>query len=268
MDAAMQARRTLEVDLRAAIVANEFELYYQPLVNLASEMISGFEALIRWNSPRRGFVSPADFIPVAEETGLIVEIGEWVLMAACLEAARWPTAVKVAVNVSAAQFRKGEVLFNAVRNALANTGLDPKRLELEVTESAMIDDLTTTLTFLHRLKELGVGVAMDDFGTGYSSLAYLRSFPFDKIKIDQSFVREIGKKSDSMAIVRAVSGLCGSLGVTATAEGVETRQQIDLLRQEKCTEIQGYFVSRPRPAKDIPALLSSFKGLGEASVSS
>jgi diguanylate cyclase (GGDEF)-like protein len=257
MDAAMQARRLLEVELRKAVVAQEFELYYQPLVNLRQERITGFEALLRWNSPRRGMVSPAEFIPLAEEIGLIVPIGEWVLETACREAASWPHRAKIAVNVSTVQF-KSRKLVQTVAHALESSGLEPGRLELEITESVMIDDFDAALAQLHELKKLGASISMDDFGTGYSSLSYLRSFPFDKIKIDQSFVRELGKTSDSTAIIRAVTGLCDSLGVTATAEGVETEQQLDMLRAERCTEIQGYLVSKPRPARDIPGLLETF----------
>jgi predicted signal transduction protein with EAL and GGDEF domain len=261
MDALIQARRELELDLRRAIVDGEFELYFQPLVNLQKERISGFEALIRWRSPRRGMVSPADFIPLAEELGLIVPIGEWVLQQACRYAIAWPEPLKVAVNISTIQF-KARNLVETVTRALHESGLDPTRLELEITESAMIDDFDAALSVLHQLKQLGVSIAMDDFGTGYSSLSYLRSFPFDKIKIDQSFVRELGKKSDCTAIIRAVTGMCDSLGITATAEGVETLQQLSLLHAEKCTEIQGYIVSKPRPAQEIPGLITDFSQNG------
>ena len=260
MDARMQARRMLELDLRRAVVAGEFELYFQPLVNLRREEITGFEALVRWNCPQRGLVSPAEFIPLAEEIGLIVPIGEWVIQDACRQAASWPNAMKVAVNVSAVQF-KSRRLVASVADALRISGLPPSRLEIEVTESVMIDDLDSAVVLLHELKALGVSISMDDFGTGYSSLSYLRSFPFDKIKIDQSFVREMGQKADCAAIIRAVTGLCSSLGVTATAEGVETVEQLSLLRAEQCTEIQGYLVSKPRPGSEIPALLAQF-GLG------
>jgi diguanylate cyclase (GGDEF)-like protein len=261
MDALMQARRELELDLRKAIAAQEFEIYFQPLVSLAKERITGFESLLRWNHPRRGMVSPGEFIPLAEEIGLIVQIGEWVLRQACKLAASWPEPLKVAVNISTVQF-KGRHLVAAVTQALHESGLDPARLELEITESVMVHDFDAALAILHQLKKLGVSISMDDFGTGYSSLSYLRSFPFDKIKIDQSFVRELGKKADCIAIIRAVTGMCDSLGITATAEGVETAQQLSLLHAEKCTEIQGYLVSKPRPAHEVPDLIGNFGRTG------
>jgi diguanylate cyclase (GGDEF)-like protein len=263
MDAVMQERRELELDLRKAIAGGEFELYFQPLVNLAQERITGFEALLRWQHPRRGMIPPADFIPLAEEIGLIIQIGEWVLHEACRHAASWPEPVKVAVNISTVQF-KARNLVETVTLALQESGLDPARLELEITESVMIHDFDTALSILHELKKLGLGISMDDFGTGYSSLSYLRSFPFNKIKIDQSFVRELGKKSDCTAIIRAVTGMCDSLGITATAEGVETAQQLSLLHAEKCTEIQGYIVSKPRPANEVPRLLTEFVRSGRS----
>jgi diguanylate cyclase (GGDEF)-like protein len=259
MNTLMQARRELERDLRMAISANEFELYFQPLVSLREGQITGFEALLRWNSPTRGLVSPVDFIPIAEEVGLIIQIGEWVLRAACREAATWPKPLKVAVNISTTQFSGGN-LVQTVAHALEESGLDSSRLELEITESVMIQDLDAALSLLHRIKKLGVSISMDDFGTGYSSLGHMRSFPFDKIKIDQSFVREIGKKAESTAIIRAVTGMCDSLGITVTAEGVENLQQLNLLRAERCTEIQGHLVSKPRRAQDIPSVISDFKG--------
>jgi EAL domain-containing protein (putative c-di-GMP-specific phosphodiesterase class I) len=239
------------------MAGDEFELFFQPLVNLAEQRITGFEALLRWNRPGRGMVPPADFIPLAEEIGLIIQIGEWVLHEACRNAMSWPEPLKVAVNLSTVQF-KARNLVQTVIEALKNSGLDPRRLDLEITESVMIHDFDAALSVLHQLKNLGVSISMDDFGTGYSSLGYLRSFPFDKIKIDQSFVRELGKKSDCTAIIRAVTGMCDSLGIVATAEGVETAQQLSLLNAEKCTEIQGYLVSKPRPAREIPALLDEF----------
>ncbi len=258
MDALMQARRLLELDLRNAVLAREFELHYQPVVDLADGRIMGFEALIRWNSPSRGMVMPGDFIPLAEEVGLIGELSEWVLKTACAEARTWPDALKVAVNISAAQFRRGTKLVEVVAEVLQSSGLGPGRLELEVTEASMIDDLGATLGLLHRLKEQGVHIAMDDFGTGFSSLSFLRSFPFDKIKIDRSFVSELGKANDSEAIVRAVLGLCDSLGVIAMAEGVETAQQLATLRHLRCAEIQGYLIGKPRPPEAIPGLLAEF----------
>jgi diguanylate cyclase (GGDEF)-like protein len=258
MDVKAQARRVLEIDLRNAITAGEFEVYYQPIVNLAENRITGFEALLRWNHPTRGRVAPNDFIPLAEETGLIGQIGEWVMRQACAEARTWPSDLRVAVNVSPVQFRnKG--LVTAVISALAASRLRPELLELEITETVLMNNNEATLTALHQLRDLGVRISMDDFGTGYSSLSYLRSFPFDKIKIDQSFVRDLAERPDSIAIIRAVAGLGLSFGVTTTAEGVETQGQLDQMRAEGCTEVQGYFYSRPVPASEIGQLLSVFK---------
>ncbi|MCC5977569.1 MAG: EAL domain-containing protein [Salinarimonas sp.] len=254
MDAQLQERRRLELDLRRALAESEFELYYQPLVNTISNEISGFEALVRWKHPERGMVSPAEFIPLAEEIGLIVPLGDWVVNQACREAAGWPDGLKVAVNLSPAQF-KSPTLFHKIAAALANSGLSPSRLELEITESVLLHDGDTTLALLHQLRNLGVRTAMDDFGTGYSSLSYLRSFPFDKIKIDRSFIHDLDESADSLAIVRAVTGLGASLGMATTAEGVETRAQLDQIREQGCTEMQGYYFSAPRPASEIPDLL-------------
>jgi diguanylate cyclase (GGDEF)-like protein/PAS domain S-box-containing protein len=255
MDALLQARRSLELDLRKALVNGEFELYYQPLINLVSQEISGFEALIRWSHPRRGLVAPLEFIPLAEETGLIVPIGEWVLRQACSEAMKWPNHVSIAVNLSPAQFRMRN-LFQMVMSALAQSGLTARRLELEITESVLLVDNDSTLATLHQLRNLGVRISMDDFGTGYSSLSYLRSFPFDKIKIDRSFVHGLASNADSKAIIRAVTGLGTSLGITTTGEGVETLEELEYLRGEGCTEAQGYFFSKPKPAREVLKLLS------------
>jgi diguanylate cyclase (GGDEF)-like protein/PAS domain S-box-containing protein len=248
MDARMKLRRTLEVDLRKALVNNEFELHYQPLVRLADNKISGCEALLRWYHPERGLVSPTEFIPVAEETGLINAIGEWVLRQACAEAATWPDDVKVAINVSPVQFRS-QNLPQAVISALAAARLAPHRLEMEITESVLMHSNETTLQRLHQLRELGVRISMDDFGTGYSSLSYLRSFPFDKIKIDRTFINDLSNGHD--AIVQAIITLANSLNMTTTAEGVETEQQAGALRAMGCIEMQGYLFSRPVPARDI-----------------
>ena len=256
MDARMQARHTLEIDLRKAIANGEFELYYQPLVRLETEQICGFEALIRWNHPTRGMVPPLEFIPAAEETALIVPIGEWVLRQACAEAAKWPAGISVAVNVSPMQFRKPG-LAQAVLGALASSGLQAARLEVEITESVLLFNSESTLATLHQLRALGVRISMDDFGTGYSSLSYLRSFPFDKIKIDRSFVHDLGSSEDSMAIVRAVAGLGSSLRVVTTAEGIETQEELDHLKREGCTEGQGYFFAKPQPARDVRTLLAT-----------
>lgn len=256
MDARVRARRSLELDLRNALSAGEFELYYQPLVSLASAAVTGFEALLRWRHPLRGMVAPAEFIPLAEEIGLIVPLGEWALRQACAEAATWPKALKVAVNLSSVQFKKGN-LTHVVLTALASSGLPPARLELEITESILLAESEATLATLHRLRALGVSISMDDFGTGYSSLGYLRTFPFDKIKIDRSFISEVAENADCMAIVRAVTTLGASLGIATTAEGVETSEQLDWLRKEGCTEMQGYLFSRPIPASGIADLLTT-----------
>jgi diguanylate cyclase (GGDEF)-like protein/PAS domain S-box-containing protein len=258
MDRRIQARRSLELDLRKAFVNGEFELFYQPLVNLGSNAVTGFEALLRWRHPERGMVSPAEFIPLAEEIGLIVPLGEWVLREACMQAATWPGDIKVAVNLSPAQFRSRGVV-QAVMSALAHSRLLPQRLELEITESVLLGETEANLATLHQLREIGARISMDDFGTGYSSLSYLRSFPFDKIKIDRSFVRELVERPDCVAIVRAVAGLGASLGIATTAEGVETQEQLDRLRREGCTEVQGYLFSPPRPAAEILDLMPEAK---------
>jgi diguanylate cyclase (GGDEF)-like protein len=260
MDARIQLRRLLELDLRGALSRNEFELYYQPSVNLATGTITGFEALLRWHHPARGMVSPAEFIPLAEETGIIVAIGEWVLQTACFEAENWPADISVAVNLSSAQFKKGNIVA-VVRAALDASGLPPDRLELEITESLLLQESAGTLAALREFRTMGIAVALDDFGTGYSSLSYLRSFPFDKIKIDQSFVRDLVQDKEAMSIIRAVTGLGHSLRIKTTAEGVETQEQLDKLRAEGCNEVQGYFFSQPEPASEVSALI---KRLGHA----
>jgi diguanylate cyclase (GGDEF)-like protein/PAS domain S-box-containing protein len=256
MDARMQARRILEIDLRKAIANGEFELFYQPLVDMKTEYVTGFEALIRWHHPERGMIPPLDFIAVAEETGLIVPIGDWVLHQACAEAAKWPSDVKIAVNLSPIQF-KSKSLLQSVISALAASGLSPNRLELEITESVLLQDGDATLAILHELRGLGVRISMDDFGTGYSSLSYLRKFPFDKIKIDQSFIFDMSDHNDSLAIVRAVIAMGSGLGIATTAEGVETLEQFKQLKLEGCTEVQGYLFSPPRPAAELKGLLAS-----------
>jgi diguanylate cyclase (GGDEF)-like protein/PAS domain S-box-containing protein len=255
MDARAQARRLLEVDLRAALLRSEFVVYYQPIQNIQADRIVGFEALVRWNHPLRGMIPPLSFIPLAEETGLIVQLGDWVLRTACRDAAGWSQDVCVAVNLSPAQF-KDRNLVSSVISALEISGLAACRLELEITESVLLQESDITLATLHKLRALGVRISMDDFGTGYSSLSYLRSFPFDKIKIDRSFVSEVATRDDSMAIVRAVTGLGKSLGISTTAEGVETSEQLALLRLEGCTEVQGYLFSPPRPAEDVEKMLA------------
>lgn len=256
MDAQMQARRTMEYDLRKAIVAGEFELFYQPVVNLEHNAVSGVEALIRWFHPARGMISPGMFIPLAEEIGLIVPLGEWAIRRACATVASWPGDLKVAVNLSAAQFRNPG-LVQVVVSALATSGLEARRLELEITESILMQDNEATLNTLNQLRELGVRIVMDDFGTGYSSLSYLQSFPFDKIKIDRSFVKDITQSSGALNIVRAVTALANGLGMQTTAEGVETSGQLESVRSEGCTEMQGFLFSKPRPAHEIAQLIRS-----------
>jgi len=257
MDRQAQKRRDVELDLRRAFANGEFELHYQPLVDIAADRISGFESLLRWRHPEKGMISPADFIPVAEDIGLIVSLGEWVLREACAEAVKWPADVKVAVNLSPVQFRSRN-LVQVVISALANSGLPPTRLELEITESLFLAETEANLAILHQLRELGVSISMDDFGTGYSSLSYLRSFPFDKIKIDRSFVKDLAQRPDCVAIVRAISGLGRSLNITTTAEGVETMDQLDWLRAEGCNEVQGFLFSPAQPAAEVARLLSKF----------
>jgi diguanylate cyclase (GGDEF)-like protein/PAS domain S-box-containing protein len=254
MDARIQARRVLEVDLRKALSGGEFELFFQPFMNLERNEVSGFEALLRWNRPDRGIVLPEDFVAVAEEIGLIVPLGEWVLQQACTAAVTWPNQLSVAVNLSPAQF-KSKALLGAVVNALASSGLPPSRLEVEITESVLLQDDEANVATLHQLRALGVRISLDDFGTGYSSLRYLRRFPFDKIKIDRSFVRELTSRGDCAAIVRAVASLGTALGMVTTAEGVETTEQLEQLRAEGCVEAQGYLFSRPKPGSDVVAML-------------
>jgi diguanylate cyclase (GGDEF)-like protein len=256
MDKRMKERRDLEMDLRQALANGEFALHYQPLVNLQTNEITAFEALLRWNHPTKGLISPADFVPIAEETGLIVSIGEWVLRTACKETANWPDHVKVAVNLSPAQL-KTKNLVSIVKSALADCGMAAERLQLEITETMLMQNTFATLAMLHELRKLGVQIAMDDFGTGYSSLSYLRSFPFDKIKIDRSFIQDLANGAEPRAIVHAVAGLAKCLNMISTAEGVETQQQLDTLQAAGCTEMQGYLFSRAKPADEIVALLQS-----------
>ncbi|WP_171070122.1 EAL domain-containing protein [Methylobacterium terricola] len=254
MDVAIQARRSVELDLRTALAEQHFALAFQPFLGLSSNRIAGFEALVRWHHPVRGVVSPAAFVPIAEETGMIVPLGAWVLRQACREAARWPEPVRVSVNLSPVQFRGGDIDATVIA-ALREAGLDPHRLELEITEGVLLQDSASTLAILHRLKQLGVRIAMDDFGTGYSSLGYLRAFPFDKIKIDRAFVADLSVRPDALAIVRAVTTLADSLGMTTTAEGVETEEQLAHLRAAGCTEVQGYLISRPVAAEAVAPML-------------
>jgi len=257
MDARIQARRALELDLRHALAAGEFTLVFQPQISLATDRLAGMEALLRWTHAERGAVPPSEFIPLAEETGLIVPLGEWVLRQACAEAARWPDPITVAVNLSPVQFRNRS-LVATVTHALAAARLSPHRLELEITEAVLLQDDEAIVTMLHQLRALGVRISMDDFGTGYSSLSYLRSFPFDKIKIDRSFIKDIERSRDSASIIRAIASLGASLGIETTAEGIETDEQLDLVRRAGCTEMQGYLVSRPVPAAELTGLIARY----------
>jgi diguanylate cyclase (GGDEF)-like protein/PAS domain S-box-containing protein len=253
MDARIKARRALEFELREAIMCGGFELYYQPLYKIHDRTMSGCEALIRWRHPKRGLVSPAEFIPIAEDSGLIVQLGEWVLRTACTEAAKWPSDIRVAVNVSPVQFMSGNII-QIVINALAASRLPARRLELEITEAVLIRDDEKVLAVLHRLRDLGVRIAMDDFGTGYSSLSYLQRFPFDKIKIDRSFIKDIAEPEGSLAIVQAVVSIAQSRNITTTAEGVETAGQLEVLHAIGCNEMQGFLFSPPRQADELPQL--------------
>nr|WP_294519691.1 EAL domain-containing protein [uncultured Rhodopila sp.] len=259
MDARLQTRRALELDLRNALPANDFDLHYQPIIALQAGTVETFEALIRWKHPDRGLVHPADFIPIAEETGLIVGIGAWVLRRACEDAAGWPDDIGVAVNLSSVQFKGGQ-LFDAVQEALSASGLNPGRLVLEITESVLLHRNEAQVALLHRFRGLGIRIALDDFGTGFSSLSYLCGFPFDSIKIDQSFVRDIGANTESRVIVSAVADLARGLGMTTTAEGVETGEQLAAVRALGCTTVQGYLFSRPVPAAGIPDLIRRLRG--------
>ncbi len=263
MDARMQARRILELDLRRALLKEEFAVYYQPILNAHKGEVIGFEALLRWKHPTRGMVPPGEFIPLAEEIGLIIPIGEWVLRRACRDATAWPDHIKLAVNLSPAQFRNRKIL-ETVMTALAVSNFPARRLELEITEGVLLVDHEATLALLHQLRALGVSIAMDDFGTGYSSLSYLRSFPFDKIKIDQSFIARMAEDRGSAAIIRAVTGLGASLGIVTTAEGVETADQLARVRAEGCNEVQGFLFSEARPAEELKALLAAPIGKMEA----
>nr|WP_249804356.1 MULTISPECIES: EAL domain-containing protein [unclassified Bradyrhizobium] len=260
LDAKAQGRRKIEVELRDAIQSDVLRPYYQPLIDLQSGRITGFEALVRWPHADRGMVSPAEFIPVAEETGLINPLGGLMLRRACLDAATWPDDVRVAVNLSPLQFRSGNLL-SVVTDALKHSGLPPRRLELEITETLLLEKSAQVLATLHALRALGVRISMDDFGTGYSSLSYLRSFPFDKIKIDQSFVRDLGANREAQAIIRSIVSLGKGLGVIITAEGVETEAELSCLRAEGCDEGQGFLFSKARPNAEIVSLLAAQRGI-------
>jgi len=247
-DQQLREKRALQQDLRSAIARDEIVLHYQPQAHIDGH-VTGFEALVRWHHPRHGMVPPSTFIPLAEESGIIIALGEWILRAACREAASWPRPLRMGINLSPVQFQHGD-LPRMVHQVLIETGLPPERLELEITEGVLIGDFTRALAILRRLKALGVRIAMDDFGTGYSSLSYLQSFPFDKIKIDQAFIANLGQSEQAETIIRAVIALGRGLDLPVVAEGVETQEQVDFLAAENCNEIQGYFIGRPRPIAD------------------
>ncbi|RVT42417.1 EAL domain-containing protein [Sphingobium algorifonticola] len=259
MDAEAQERRRIEIDLHDALAKGELELYFQPLFTLSQNRVTAFEALMRWNHPTRGLVPPVNFIPLAEDTGLIIPIGEWAIREACRIAAQWPEHIRVAVNISPIQFRS-PALNGIILNALAESQLAPNRLELEITESLFIENVEATLASLHNLRGLGVRVALDDFGTGYSSLSYLRAFPFDKIKIDRSFIVDLLAHDGATAIIKSITTLAEALGMETTAEGVENIDQLDILRDQGCNQIQGYYFSKPLPLGEVNKLLL---GLGE-----
>jgi predicted signal transduction protein with EAL and GGDEF domain len=256
LDEKTRERRMIEAGLRLALAEGQLELYYQPLVNATTGRITSAEALVRWNHPHRGLVPPIDFIGIAEETGLIVPLGEWVIRTACAEAATWPDEISIAINLSPAQFRERS-LVGFIVAALDSAALSPTRLELEITEGVLLSDENGTLETLIALRALGVHVSMDDFGTGYSSLSYLRRFPFDKIKIDQSFVRQLPHDAESAAIVRAIITMAKCLGMSTTVEGVETKEQFDFSVAAGCDTIQGFLISQPLNRTDFAALLAA-----------
>ncbi len=263
MDARIQARRALENDLRRALMSDELQLHYQPVVNMKTGTVVGMEALLRWFHPQHGEIPPSNFIPIAEETGLIAPLGEWIFRSACAEACNWPSDIRVAVNLSSVQVRNGNIA-QVILSALAASGLAASRLEIEITESVLLENDAKTLNMLHQLRSLGVRIAMDDFGTGYSSLSYLRTFPLDKIKIDRSFVRDVSSNLEARAIVRAITSLAHALNISVVAEGVETAEQLQIVQAEGCTEIQGYFFSRPRPAIEISDIIARCNTLMKA----
>jgi EAL domain-containing protein (putative c-di-GMP-specific phosphodiesterase class I) len=256
MDASAKARLAMEQDIRQAMADGGFELHYQPLVDLRSGDVTACEALLRFRHPQRGMISPAEFIPVAEDTGLITELGDWVLRTACQEAAGWPDHIHLAVNVSPVQL-KCQTLALRIAGALASSGLNPSRLELEITEAVLIRDDEAALAILHQLRAIGVRIALDDFGTGFSSLSYLKRFPFDKIKIDRCFVSDISEEDGSSSIVQAVVNIAAALHMTTVAEGVETSAQRELLRELGCTEMQGYLFSAPKPGAEVKRLFGA-----------
>jgi EAL domain-containing protein (putative c-di-GMP-specific phosphodiesterase class I) len=258
MNAHALERLTLENQLRRAVERDEFVLYYQPKVDVANRRITGAEALVRWKHPELGIVAPAKFIPIAEETGLIVEIGQWVLRAACTQVKAWADAglpqIAVSVNVSPAQFKRRKV-WHAVSGALAHSGLAPEQLVLELTESMLMENASESMEMLHELKGMGLNLSVDDFGTGYSSFSYLGQFPLDELKIDRSFLQGVPTERSSIAIVGAIIALARELELKVVAEGVETAEQLQFLRSRRCDEYQGYFCSRPAPAEPFANLL-------------
>jgi EAL domain-containing protein (putative c-di-GMP-specific phosphodiesterase class I) len=257
-------RREVEIDLREALEYGQLELYYQPIVDLQRNKIGGFEALARWPHPTKGMISPAKFIPVAEDCGLIVALGKWALTEACSTAMKWPRDMKISVNVSPLQLVSSD-LPDTVSRVLAETGLEPHRLALEFTERIFIDESEKTLSTLHKLKDLGVQIALDDFGTGYSSLSYLRSFPFDTLKIDRSFISDLGASTSSNVIVQAVILIAGGLGIRTVAEGIESSQQLQILKGLGCKEVQGFRLGKPVPFKEASAMIENW--IGEEKVS-
>jgi predicted signal transduction protein with EAL and GGDEF domain len=258
MNDKIQVRRTFETDLRKALEREELDLFYQPLICLETQKVAGLEALLRWTHPVRGVVPASEIVDVAEEIGLIAELGAWALRRACTQAARWPAPVKVAINLSPSQIR--QYLVEVVLQALADSGLSPERLELEITESVLLQDSHNTIAVLHQLRQLGVRIAMDDFGTGYCSLSYLRSFPFDKIKIDRSFISDIERSEEAQAVSQAIVGLGRSLGMETVAEGIENFEQLRIVRSIGCTQAQGFYFSPAVPAKDIAQLFDETFG--------
>lgn len=254
MNAKMQARRQLELDLRQAFIDQQFALHYQPQVDLKTRRLTGFEALLRWHHPERGLLPLRDFLPLLEEIGLMPKLGQWVLKNACETARQWPDDIKVSINLASTQL--DSTLHTWVLEQLAETQISPTRLELEITENALIANIETVSASLLKLKLAGVSIVMDNFGTGYSSIGYLRSFPFDKVKIDRSLVRDLGLGQDGAAVISTVTNLCAKLGITTVVEGVENRSQLDLIRESTCDEVQGYLFGRPMPADQIPDLLA------------
>ena len=258
------ARRTLEAELRKALMLRQYELYYQPQIDVGTGNLTGFEALLRWRHPKKGLVSPAAFIPLLEELGLMLPVGEWVLRTACAEAARWPEELSVSVNVAGSQIQSDRLL-PAVAAALASSGLIARRLEIEITEAALLHHGDAARDSLRRLREMGVRIAMDEFGTGYSSMSQLRSFPFDRIKIDRSFIDNASENSHDAAIVRTIAGLSRILGMRTTAEGIETAEQLEQIRSHGCTEVQGYFVGRPVATQELACVITTLRATASES---